>query len=412
MGGRNILSFGRWIMAWFWLFLQIPVATGCDRLAESAFAPLNGLRVGLLCNQTARDRHGRHLLELLREAGISVPLLFTPEHGFAANAEGKVSEQREQGAGTRIVSLYGERRSPALEDLAQIDLLLVDLPDVGVRFYTYAATLALALHGAAEAKLPVLVLDRPNPLGGLRVDGPVQDEEREARFISYLPLALVHGMTLGELARLAAAREPVERPVQLEISTLAGWRRAMSWQDCALPWFKPSPNLPSPDTIALYPLLGTVEGLPGLSVGRGTRRPFQFLAVAGQDPASLLQGWSVSLAKAGYRAELCKEWVASLDGQGRPSPYPMAGQSLAGLCLESKGAQDPLLASIALLNILARGQKAEEIAAAVLPWWGHESSLQRLLAGEDFQVVRQAWQSEARYQSFRQARQAALLYPP
>lgn len=399
-------------MAWFWLFLQIPVATGCDRLVESGFAPLSGLRAGLLCNQTARDRHGRHLLELLREAGISVPLLFTPEHGFAASEEGWVSDQQGQGAGTRVVSLYGERRSPAPQELAQIDLLLVDLPDVGVRFYTYAATLALALHAAAEAELPVLVLDRPNPLGGLRVDGPVQDEEREARFISYLPLALVHGMTLGELARLAAAREPAERPVHLEIAAMTGWRRSMTWQDCALPWFKPSPNLPIPDTISLYPLLGTVEGLPGLSVGRGTQRPFQFLAVSGQDPALLLQQWSLSLGKAGYRAKICQEWVATLDGQGRPSPYPMAGQNLAGLCLEHAGAQEPLLAAISLLQILARGQRKEEIAQAVLPWWGHESSLHHLLAGEDFEIVRSAWQGEDRYRRFREARQAALLYAP
>ncbi|HUO86835.1 MAG TPA: DUF1343 domain-containing protein, partial [Thermoanaerobaculia bacterium] len=211
--------------------------------------------------------------------------LFTPEHGLRGEAAAgqAVTDGRDPASGLPVVSLYGERRQPAAEDLADLDLLVFDLQDAGARFYTYVSTLLLTLEAAAEAGVPLVVLDRPNPLGGLRVEGPAAAprDEVPASFVNLAPGPLVHGLTLGEMARLANAR--LARPAELSVITMEGWRRAMVWADTGLPWVPPSPNLRTAEAALAYPGTALLEAT-NVSEGRGTEAPFLLVGAPWLDP--------------------------------------------------------------------------------------------------------------------------------
>ncbi len=267
-------------------WLAASVLVGLDVVDADAGRPLAGRRVGLVSHAASVTADGRHAVDVLRARGVTVVRLFAPEHGLrgaAAAGEG-VASGRDAASGLPVVSLYGARRKPRAEDLRGLDALVVDLQDAGVRFYTYESTLLLCLDAAAEAGLELVVLDRPNPLGGERVAGPVS--ERPAGFLSMAPGPLLHGLTLGELARLANASRP--RPARLTVVPMRSWRRGTTWADTGRAWIPPSPNLRSPDAALAYPGVALLEAT-NVSEGRGTDAPFLKLGapwLAGWTPAS------------------------------------------------------------------------------------------------------------------------------
>lgn len=257
----------------------MPVLTGLDVFAQQAFAPLQDLRVGLVCNHTAIDRRRHHLLDLALEAGVQVQAILSPEHGFQGKLDEPVSSGVHEATGLPIHSLYGQHQRPTPEMLADLDALVYDIADIGVRFYTYTTTMTHCLAAAAEAGLQFWLLDRPNPIRGDIAEGPVLDEPF-SRLSAWHPLPLRHGLTSGELATWANAT--YELGADLHIVQCQGWRRDMWFHDTGLPWVNPSPNIRNPRQALLYVAIGTLEAC-NISVGRGTDTPFEVIGAPWMD---------------------------------------------------------------------------------------------------------------------------------
>jgi uncharacterized protein YbbC (DUF1343 family) len=262
------------------------VLTGLDLLLRERLSILRGGRVGLLAHQASVDRRLDHAAALLAGArGVRLARLFAPEHGIWGGLQdhARVANERDPATGLPVISLYGATREPAPAMLAGLDTLVVDLQDVGARYYTFQWTLALVMRACARAGTHVVVLDRPNPLGGEIVEGNVPDPAF-ASFVGLYPLPARPGLTLGEVARWLA-REHGLRP-RLTVVPMRGWRRAMLWEDTGVPWVPPSPNMPTPDTARVYPGGCLVEGT-NLSEGRGTTRPFEWVGAPYLDAHAL-----------------------------------------------------------------------------------------------------------------------------
>lgn len=257
---------------------QPGVRLGADVLIEERLDLLRGKRVGLITNQSARLSNGEDLLSALERSGIVVTALFAPEHGFhvSALAGAKVDDARESTTGIRVYSLYGPTKKPTAEMLDSVDVLLYHLQDVGVRFYTYITTMGLAMEAAAEQGIPFVVLDRPNPLGGLRVEGPIVEDSLRS-FVGWYPIPIVYGLTCGELALMIVGEKWLEvTATELHVIPMQGWERRMLWADTGLNWLPPSPNIPTDSTVLLYPATCFMEAT-NISEGRGTSHPFQLI---------------------------------------------------------------------------------------------------------------------------------------
>jgi uncharacterized protein YbbC (DUF1343 family) len=250
------------------------VRVGLDVLAARRPRLLRGRRVGLLCHQASVSATLEHAARVVaRLPGVRLAALFAPEHGLggAAQDHARVASSRDRRLGVPVHSLYGARLAPEPRMLRGLDVLVVDLQDVGARYYTFVWTMALAMRAAAEARVPVVVLDRPNPLGGLALEGNWPDP-RFLSFVGLYPLPIRHGMTIGELAAYLDATHGLG--ADLTVVPMLRWRRAMRWEDTGCPWVAPSPNMPAPDTARVYPGGCLLEGT-NLSEGRGTTRPFE-----------------------------------------------------------------------------------------------------------------------------------------
>ena len=247
--------------------------TGLDVLAASRFGVLRGKRVGLITNQTGIDRNGRRNVDLMKQAGIDVVALFSPEHGLAGVEDREnVADAKDATTGIRVWSLYGKTLRPTAEMLRGIDALVFDIQDIGVRFYTYESTMLYAMEEAAKAKIPFYVLDRPNPLTGSHVEGPLLDADRLS-FTGAFPLPLRHGLTIGELAQLENGEKHLN--ADLRVVEMAGWNRDDWFDATGLPWANPSPNIRNLNEALLYPGLAMLESSTNYSVGRGTDTPFE-----------------------------------------------------------------------------------------------------------------------------------------
>jgi uncharacterized protein YbbC (DUF1343 family) len=245
--------------------------TGIDVLRAEAFERLKGAHVGLVTNASARAKDGTSTIDVLRGAtNVTLSAIFSPEHGIQAVSEGKIADGTYRGV--PVYSLYGDRASPTSTTLDGIDTLVFDLQDAGARFYTYASTMKLAMKVAAEKKLRFVVLDRPNPIGGTEVSGPVL--ERSGSFVNHHALPVRHGMTMGELAKLFIDDDKLD--VKLEVVRMQSWSRRQYFDQTGLTWVSPSPNLRSVEEVVLYPALGLLEST-NLSVGRGTDTPFEIV---------------------------------------------------------------------------------------------------------------------------------------
>jgi uncharacterized protein YbbC (DUF1343 family) len=272
--------------------------TGLERLLADPRRWLGAARVGLVANPTTVDRRFRHAIDLLAaHPDVNLALLFGPEHGIRGAAQDMIHVGDAHDPVTHLpeVSLYGptfDSLTPGPEDMARIDVLVFDIQDVGARYYTYAATMALCMKAAAAAGVKVLVLDRPNPIGGLQVEGGGLKPGLE-NFCALYPVPQRHAMTVGELARLYNASFGIG--CELEVVTCDGWKRAQYWEETGLPWVMPSPNMPTVETAVVYPGMCLLEAT-NLSEGRGTTRPFELFGapfVDGRVLAAELTGYGL-----------------------------------------------------------------------------------------------------------------------
>lgn len=247
---------------------------GIDVLESQNFASLRGKRVGLITNHTGIDRSRRRTIDVMRTAGIEIKAIFSPEHGFLGREDREgLADSEDPVTSIKVFSLYGVTRRPTTSMLKGIDILVFDIQDIGARFYTYVSTMAMAMEEAAKANIPFMVLDRPNPITGVKVEGPLLDKANES-FVGYLPgLPVRHGLTIGELAKMFN----VERRIaaNLTVVTMKGWNRGDWFDSTTLPWVNPSPNMRSLAAATLYPGLCLMEYSKNWSVGRGTEAPFE-----------------------------------------------------------------------------------------------------------------------------------------
>jgi uncharacterized protein YbbC (DUF1343 family) len=248
------------------------VQTGLEVLEAEKFAPLRGKRVGLITNHTGVDFQGKTTIELLAHApGVQLAALFSPEHGIAGHADEKVASSKDPSTGLPIFSLYGEHLRPTEDMLKGLDALVFDVQDAGVRFYTYTSTMGYCMEEAAKHGIAFYVLDRPNPLSGEIVEGPMLDRDKTS-FVAYFPMPVRYGLTIGELAQLFNTENHIN--CDLHVIAMKNWHRNYFYESTSVRWIPPSPNLRTLKGSILYPGLEILQNA-GVSVGRGTEAPFE-----------------------------------------------------------------------------------------------------------------------------------------
>ncbi|MEP7076480.1 MAG: exo-beta-N-acetylmuramidase NamZ domain-containing protein, partial [Acidobacteriota bacterium] len=248
------------------------VLNGLDVLERDKFKPLDGMKIGLVTNQTGRDLAGKPTIDILKEASnVKLVALFSPEHGIRGVADEKVSDSTDEKTGLPIYSLYGETRRPKPEQLKDLDAIVYDIQDIGTRFYTYTATLKNVMEEAAKAGKPIFILDRPDPINGVNVEGPVADES-QLSFIAAHTTPVRYGLTIGELGQMMNAERKIGADVR--VIKMEGWSRSMWFDETGQTWINPSPNMRSLSEATLYPGIGLLE-TTNVSVGRGTDTPFE-----------------------------------------------------------------------------------------------------------------------------------------
>ena len=374
-----------------------PVECGIDVLAWGGFAPLRGKRVGLVTNHTGRTRDGVPTIDVLfRAPGVKLVTLFSPEHGIRGLVDAEVADSKDEATGLPIVSLYGKTRKPAKESLEGLDVLVYDIQDIGSRFYTYISTLGLVLEAAGEAGLPVLVLDRPNPIGGLAVAGPVSDPDLES-FIAYHALPVRHGMTVGELARLFNA----ERRLGADLTVIAceGWRRSDLYDRTGLTWVNPSPNMRSLTEALLYPGVALLEAT-NLATGRGTDTPFERVGAPWIEP----RGFARALAA------LRLPGVRFVPIRFTPRERQYAGRECGGvqIAIDDWRTFEPLALGVGLAVVLHELYPKEWEPAGLLKLLADRATYDAVLAGRDVAAIVALWRSEL--EEFREIRSRYLIY--
>lgn len=282
------------LLLWFVhsLPLRAQVQLGSEVLVASGFRELQGKRVGLITNPSGVGRNGESTIDLLRRApGVKLSALFGPEHGVNGDVKAgeSVSGKTDRRTGLPVHSLYGGPRKPTPTMLQGLDALVYDLQDTGVRSYTFISTMGLAMEACAEAGIEFIVLDRPNPIGGLRVEGPMVEEGFRS-FVGRWDVPYVYGMTCGELARMINAEGWIAKPCRLTVVPMRGWRRSMVWRETGIPWVPTSPNIPRAESPLYYAstgLFGEIAGGSGVSIGTRFDRPFEIVAAPWLDGAKL-----------------------------------------------------------------------------------------------------------------------------
>jgi uncharacterized protein YbbC (DUF1343 family) len=271
---------------------DLKVRTGLDVLTEQDFSYLKGKTIGILCNQASIDSQFRHILDLLfplHQKGIlKIKAVFGPQHGIWGHTQDNMIEWEgfeDSTTGLTIYSLYGKYRKPTDSMLDELDIILVDLPDVGARYYTFIWTMALVMEACTERKIPMLVLDRPNPINGEVSEGTILEDEYRS-FVGLFPLAQRHGMTIGEIA--SYLKQEYMPQLQHQIILMQGWSRNLYFPETTLPWAMPSPNMPGWETALVYPGMCLLEGT-NLSEGRGTTRPFEIFGAPWIDGRELCE---------------------------------------------------------------------------------------------------------------------------
>jgi len=362
------------------------VRVGLETLETQGGGILRCRRVGLVCHAASVTADGRHVIDVLRAQDVELVRLFAPEHGLRTDGApgAAVTDAADPATGLHSVSLCGSRTRPRAEDLAGLDVLVVDLQDAGVRFYTYVSTLIECLEASAEAGIELVVLDRPNPLGGERIEGPEAGADAPPSLLNRAPGPLIHGLTLGEMARLVNARLP--RPGRVAVVPMAGWARAMTWADTRRPWVAPSPNLRSSGAALAYPGVCLLEAT-NVWEGRGTAAPFLLLGAPWivperLAPAVVASGYTLDSARfrprasaaaprPKYEGEACGGLRVRVADPAAAEPYRLGLGLLVALkrlypdfaWREGGAAIDGLLGTRRLRQAIERGAGVEAILA-------------------------------------------------
>ncbi len=380
-----------------------PFRLGIDRLADDGFGLLRGRRVGLICNQTSVNGRGTHTRTVLQRAlGGNLTALYAPEHGIDGRARAgvHVASTRDRATGLPVHSLYGSTRKPTPGMLAGVDVVLFDLQDIGCRSYTYISTMALAMEACGEQGKTFVVLDRPNPIGGQRVQGPPL-EARWKSFVGQIPVPYVHGMTAGELAQMINAQGWNKRRCRLQVVPMSGWQRWMNWPDTGLRWVPTSPNIPKSTSPLYYVTTGILGGLDGVDIGIGTDRPFEYAGGKGIDPNEFARALG-RLNTPGIRFE-----------PYRSSRKP--GFAGARLIIDPRTQTDLVALAVGLCHEVVSRTKGAPLRATTGDTlnlfhkvYGSESLWRALRAGRPPGPLIASWR--AGNESFRARRQSFLLY--
>ncbi|MGA7558600.1 MAG: serine hydrolase [Terriglobales bacterium] len=383
------------------------VKTGIDVLEETKFAALHPLRggaprsLGLLTNQTGVDAEGRRTIDVLASVpGISLDAIFSPEHGVTGTLDTTdVKNTKDATTGIEVYSVYGASdvaRRPPMDVLKRLEAVVIDLADAGVRFYTYEATTGYFLEAAAKAGVEIVILDRPNPITGSFVQGPVSDAGQE-KFTNYFPVPVRHGMTLGELAKMFNAERHIG--AKLEVVPMDGWQPGDWFDSTGLPWVNPSPNLRSLTEATLYPGVAMIEGA-NISVGRGTDTPFEVVGAP----------WIKSRELAAYLNARAIQGVRFIPIVFTPSSSNFAGETCQGvnlIVLDRNTLDSPELGielASALYKLYANDFKLEKMADLLV----NQAVFEALAAGEDPRRIAEDWQEPL--QTFVRLREKYLLY--
>lgn len=385
------------------------VIPGLTRLLASR--RLDGLRVGLVCNPASVDARLAHAADLVFGApGVTLAALFGPQHGFRADLQDNMIETPHANDARRrvpVYSLYSETREPTADMLRGLDALVIDLQDVGARIYTFAYTMANCLRAAARHGLPVVVCDRPNPIGGGDVEGPMLEAGYES-FVGLFPIPMRHGLTVGELAGLFNTQFGIG--ADLEVVKMEGWSRADYFDQTGLPWVIPSPNMPTLDTAIVYPGAVLFEGTQ-LSEGRGTTRPFELLGAPWIDAERFSAGLNaLQIAGVHYRPVMFE-----------PTFHKFARQACGGcqIHVTDRRAFRPVLAAVAVLAACHRADPARfawreppyEYEHAKIPidiLAGSPALRTQIEAGTPAREIAAGW--EEAVAAFEPARRSSLLY--
>jgi uncharacterized protein YbbC (DUF1343 family) len=393
------------------------VRSGLDVLRAQKFKRLRGKRVGLLVHPASVDANLQHAVDLMLAAGVKLVRLFGPEHGIHATAQDMdhVRGSRDARTGLKVVSLYGntyESLRPSTAELKDLDVLVMDLQDIGTRFYTFAYTVAFCMHACARAGVTAMVLDRPNPLGGVLVEGNTVDLTAFQSFVGEYPLTVRHGMTLGELCHLfnTALLPAGEKPADLEVVWMEGWKRSMAFGDTGLPWVLPSPNMPTPETALVYPGGCLYEGT-NLSEGRGTTRPFELVGAPFLDPFRL----------ADALAEEKLPGITFRPVYFQPTFHKWAREACGGVQLHVTDAStfQPWLTGLAVLkHARAQGKRKFQWRSAVYEFVGDRLAIDLLLGRKELRPLLEAqaplkdlkatWTADQR--AFEKVRRGVLHY--
>lgn len=371
--------------------------TGIDILEEQDFAPLRGRTIGLITNQTGVDSQGRRTIDVLAEApGVKLAALFSPEHGIGGKADDTIANAVDPATRLPVYSLYGDTRRPTDEMLKGIDVLIFDIQDAGVRFYTYITTMAYSMEEAAKHHITFIVLDRPDPLGGEVIKGPMLDSGRTS-FVGYFPMPVRYGMTIGELARMFNAENKIG--ADLQVITMKGWRRRETYDQTGLAWIPPSPNLRTLDAAFLYPGVEILQA-GGVSVGRGTDAPFEIFGAP----------W---IHADGLAAELDRRRISGVRftaAQFTPRDGLYSGQPCEGVRIEitRRASLDSMRMGLEVADALHRLYPDKFQLEKIITLLGSQATLEGLESGDPPARIVAGWADEL--SQFRRTRAKYLLY--
>lgn len=371
--------------------------TGIDVLEAEGFAPLHGKRVGLITNQTGVNSAGRRTIDLLAHAkGVKLVALFSPEHGIRGRLDASVSNSTDTSTGLPIYSLYGSTRRPSPEMLANLDALVFDIQDAGVRFYTFITTMARCMEAAAKQHIAFFVLDRPDPLGGTIIEGPMLDRDKLS-FVGYFPMPVRYAMTLGELARMFNTENHIG--ADLHVVEMKNWRRSEFYDQTGLEWISPSPNLRTLAEDFPYPGIEVLQDA-GISVGRGTEAPFEHFGAPWIRSADLV-------AALDHRKIPGVTFQAT---QFTPADGLYKGEACHGVSLTVTNRESfrSMLMSLEIIEALNRLYPQNFQIAKMVQLLGSQSTVEQLERGEEPSHIVAGW--SAQLAQFRALREKYLLY--
>ena len=374
-----------------------PVLTGIDVLESQKFAPLAGKRVGLITNQTGIDRNRRSTIDLLAQApGVKLVALFSPEHGIRGAVDERVASTTDAVTGLPIYSVYGEDVRPTDAMLQGLDALVFDIQDAGVRFYTYITTMGYTMEAAGKHHIAYYVLDRPDPLGGERIEGPTLDPER-TNFVGYFPMPVRMAMTLGEMAQMFNTENNLG--VDLHVIAMQNWRRRDTFDDTGLPWVNPSPNLRSSRAEVLYPGLEILQA-GGISVGRGTDTPFERVGAP----------WIHSDAFVREMNRRAVPGVKFSADRFTPDSGLYAGQVCEGVrvVVTNRASFESMPMGIEIAAALAKLYPGNFDVSKMIALVGNGETIRKLKAGEGVATIIASWSADL--EAFRKIRAKYILY--